>query len=436
MSNIITECLSGNLNIGNQCYQLMKSLFPLCRSLTGQGVRDTLTILSNYLPNLTVHSMPSGTNVFDWTIPQEWNIKDAYVEDSSGEKVIDFKENNLHIVSYSTPIDKSMPLSELEKHLHSIPEQPNAIPYITSYYRPYWGFCLTHQKRSKLKSDIYRVKIDSTLHQGELNYGELIIPGSSTQEVLLSTYICHPSMANNELSGPVVTTMLAQWLCSLDTLKYTYRIIFVPETIGSIAYLSKHHKYLKENVIAGYNITCIGDERCYSFLPSRAGDSLADKAALHALHHIDAKFLKYSWLDRGSDERQFCSPGVDLPIASIMRSKYGTYPEYHTSLDNLDFVTPKGLQGGFQAIKSAIEVIERNSKIHTKILCEPQLGKRQLYPSLGAKETHNPTREILNVLSLADGRSLLEIADYLNLPFTAVLGHAQKLIENDLIEEV
>jgi len=330
-------------SLGDDMHDMAKDLWPICRSITGNGARETLSYIKRQIPELAIHSIPSGTKVFDWEIPDEWIIRSAYIKDKSGKKIIDMMENNLHIVGYSEPIDEWMSLEKLNKYLYSLPDQPNAIPYITSYYERRWGFCLTHIQRQSLKQGDYHVVIDSEIKPGVLNYADVVIPGLSKKEVMLSTYICHPSMANNELSGPIVTTMLAKWIASIENPFYTYRIIFIPETIGSIAYLSRHLQYLKDYVVAGYNITCIGDERCYSYLPSRNGKTLSDRAALHALKYVDPNFKIYTWLDRGSDERQYCSPGVDLPIATIMRSKYGKYPEYHTSLDDLSLITSDGL---------------------------------------------------------------------------------------------
>ena len=423
-------------SVGKQMYAWAKDLFPINRSLTGAGVRETLAYLGKLLPNLTVHEVPSGASAFDWTVPDEWIIRDAYIADEAGNRVVDFQQHNLHVVGYSEPVDKWLDRDELDKHLYSLPDQPDAIPYITSYYVRRWGFCLTHNQREALPSGRYHVVVDSDLKPGVLNYAELILLGETSEEVLLSTYVCHPSMANNELSGPVVTTALAQWLQGLEKRRYTYRIVFVPETIGSIVYLSRNLEHLKRNVIAGFNITCIGDDRCYSYLPSRAGDSLSDQVAQHVLHHTDADFKRCTWLDRGSDERQYCAPGVDLPIATIMRSKYGEYPEYHTSLDDLDLVTPTGLDGGFSALRRAIEIIEQNVYLKATVFCEPQLGKRGLYPSISTKNSGNQVRAMMNLISYCDGsRSLLEIATLIDEPFWGLAPVVEKLVAHGLLEQ-
>jgi len=423
---------------GEKMHKWAADLFNINRSITGPGVRETLVFLSNLIKGLQIKNVASGTKVFDWTVPDEWEIREAFIEDKYGNRIVDFKNNNLHIVGYSVAVDQYMELDELQKYLHSLPEQSDAIPYVTSYYSKSWGFCLTHNQRESLESGKYRVYIDSTISPGVLNYGELIIPGDSKEEVLLSTYICHPSMANNELSGPVVTAALSQWLLSLKKRRYTYRIIFIPETIGSITYLSKNLDYMKENVIAGFVITCIGDNRTYSFLPSRKGGTLADRAALHCLKNSVKKFNEYSYLDRGSDERQYCSPGVDLPVCSIMRSKYDTYPEYHTSLDNLSFISPEGLKGGYDILKKTIRIIEVNDYYKNIFYCEPQLGKRGLYPNLSIKGgSADDLKNLMNLLAYADGEiDLIDLANIINVDIIDLHPIVEKLIDSELIEKV
>ena len=423
--------------IGNEMFDMVKDLFPICRSITGDGVRETLDYIKTKIPELSMHSIPSGSKVFDWEVPDEWSIRDAYIEDSSGKKIIDFKSNNLHVVGYSVPLDEWMSLEKLDNFLHSLPEKPSAIPYVTSYYKKRWGFCLTHNQRLELKNENYHVVIDSEIKPGLLNYADIVLPGKSKKEVLLSTYICHPSMANNELSGPVVAVALVNWLKNLSDRYYTYRIIFVPETIGSIVYLSKHLEHLKKNVIAGFVLTCLGDDRYYSYLPSRRGNTLSDRVAIHVLNNIDPNYKSYSWLQRGSDERQFCSPGVNLPMATIMRSKYDEYPEYHTSLDDLTLVNPKGLEGGFNALKNALWIIENNHLYKVLMNCEPQLGKRGLYPSLSTGNTWSKVETLMNLISYCDGSmDLLEISETIGEDFHSLLPIVEILTKNLIIKKV
>ena len=419
--------------IGEDIHRLAQVLWPLNRSITGDGVRETLRIIQQHLPELTIHEVPSGTPVFDWVVPPEWRIRAAYIVTPDGRRICDFAEHNLHVVGYSVPVDTTLSLAELDGHLHSLPDRPDAIPFVTSYYQERWGFCLTHRQRLQLQEGTYRVVIDSALFDGSLTYGELVLPGSTPQEVFLSTYVCHPSMANNELSGPTVMTFVAKWLRDLPARKYTYRIVLVPETIGSITYLSRHLDWLKTHVIAGFNITCVGDERGYSYVPSRHGATLSDHVARHVLKWIEPRFVTYRWADRGSDERQYCAPGVDLPIASILRSKFERYPEYHTSLDDLvNVVTPAGLAGGYNAVRLSLETIERHCFPRVTVLGEPQLGRRGLYAHLSTPETRVPL--ISNLITWADGtRSLVDIADECGVPVWDLYPLVDQLVAHDLL---
>ena len=423
--------------IGEELYSWAKDLWPYNRSVTGSGVRQTLNYLKNILPELEIKSVKTGYKAFDWEVPKEWIITDAYIKDSKGNKVVDFRNNNLHVVGYSIPVDKMLSLEELDNHLYSSKEQPNVIPYVTSYYKERWGFCLSHNQRLSLKSDQYHVVIKSDLVEGVLNYGELLVKGNIEKEIFISTYICHPSMANNELSGPVVATAIGRYVSELSNRKYSYRLVFIPETIGSLVYISKNLDILKKNVFAGFNLTCIGDELCYSYLPSRNGNTISDRVVKYVLKNIDSEYKKYTWMDRGSDERQYCSPGIDLPIASIMRSKYAEYPEYHTSADNLEFITANGLAGGFLAVKKCIDVLESNEYYRTTVMGEPQLGKRGLYPTISKKGIANNARILVDVFSYCDGAySVLDIAELLELPLEEVFHIISILVSNKLIDKV
>lgn len=404
------------------------------RSLTGPGVRQTLNYLRDLIPGLHVYQVPSGSQVFDWTVPDEWILHDAYIVDPSGKRILDVDDHGLHVLGYSTPIDAEVDLDELQNHLFSLEEIPEAIPYVTSYYERRWGFCLPHNQRVSLLPGKYQVRVDSSLIKGVLNFADVIIPGKSKQEILISTYVCHPMMANNELSGPVVATALARWLENRENY-FTYRFVFVPETIGSIVYLSHHLEHLKQNVVAGYVLTCIGDERAFSFLPSRTGNTLADKAGRSAASFMDPSYSSYSFLDRGSDERQYCSPLADLPVASLMRSKYGTYREYHTSLDDFSVVTRKGLEGGLALVKTALEILEENYVYRAKFVGEPQLGKRGLYPTLSWTGNTSSQNFLTDFLAYADGRNdLLDIATIIGLPAIECAQVGMLLHEHGLVE--
>ena len=391
-----------------------KKLFRLNRSITGYGLRRTLYYIKKEFPNLKIKSLKSNTRVFDWKIPYEWNLKDAYILDKNKKKIIDFKKNNLHIVGYSSSCKKILKKKEILKKIHSLPKSPNAIPYITSYYKNYWGFCETDKNKKKIirkykKEDKFKIFIDSSFNnKGRLNYGEIFLKSSSKQEILISTYICHPSMANNELSGPIVSMSLIKYFLK-KKLKKSLRFIFIPETIGSISFLNKSLKKLKKNLIGGYNLTCIGDEKNHSCIFSKYNNSIADKSLKEAYKKLNIKFKKYSFLERGSDERQYNSPGIDLPIATICRTRFGKFKEYHTSLDNFELVTEKGLTGGFKVAKKAIEILQNKVIPRNKILCEPQLSKRNMYPTLSTKNPkNNLTKKTMDFLQYADGKNDLD----------------------------
>lgn len=422
---------------GHEMMGWMRDLFPICRSLTGDGVRQTLAYISALLPGneLRCHEVPTGTQAFDWVVPKEWNIRDAWLADEMGRRVVDFRDSNLHVVGYSTPVNTRLSLEELQPHLHSLPDQPDAIPYITSYYRENWGFCLTERQRRTLKPGLYHAMIDSTLADGSLTYADLVLPGAIEQEILLSTYICHPSMANNELSGPVVAVALVRWLISRPR-RFTYRVVFAPETIGALVYLSQHIDVLKRNVAVGFILTCMGDDRQFSLLRSRYGNTLADRVAMHAMRHACSPYRTYSYLDRGSDERQYGGPGIDLPVVSVMRSKYGTYPEYHTSLDDMSFVSAEGLQGAFDVMCRCLQTIESNRIPLSRTLGEPQLGRRGLYPQLSTKHSAAAVKTMMNLLAYSDGSNdLVAIADILGEPVWELAPLADRLRDAGVLNE-
>lgn len=402
---------------GKAMYELACELFPIPRSITGQGFRASLEILNKTLGGgiLKFHSIKSGTKVFDWIVPDEWNVKEAYIITPEGEKICDFKKHNLHLLNYSEAIDQEIELEELQDHLYSIEEMPDAIPYVTSYYKRRWGFCLTHNERKKLKKGKYKVYIDAKHDEnGFLDYADFIIPSTqnSKDEILLSTYLCHPSMANNELSGPVVAIFLAKWLLSLKERRYNYRFVIIPETIGSIVYLSKHLEHLKKHVKAGFVLSCLGDDHAYSLIHTPKENTLSDKVALHTLKNKE-NFKAFSFLDRGSDERQYNAPLVNLGIVGVCRTRYGDYDGYHNSKDDLNFISEKGLMGGLQSMQEMILNLEINAVYENTIVCEPNLGKRGLYHTLS---TANDIPLACNFLAYCDGENdIIDIANILNI---------------------
>ena len=392
-------------------------LFPICRSITGNGVRESLMILNELVP-LNIYEVPTGTKCFDWEVPKEWNIKDAFIICPDGRKIAQFKVNNLHIVNYSIPMNCEMMFEDLLPHLHTLPNMPNAIPYYTSYYKENWGFCLSHEEFLTLpKEGKYKVLIDSTLEPGSMTYADAILKGETDKEILFSTYTCHPSMANNELSGPLVQAFLYQQIAAMKNRKYTYRFVFAPETIGIIHYLSKHGEDLKKNLRAGYVLTCCGDAGNLTYKRSRKIDSEADLIAEHILKYSARKHSVIPFAIGGSDERQYCSPGFNLPVGSIIRTKYQTYDEYHTSLDNKDYISFDAMIDTINFIVDVVRAIEINDCYKGTIqYCEPQLGRRNLYTNIGG--TKNRSNEIsnrLHVLNYADGEhSLLKTAELSN----------------------
>ena len=424
-------------SVGVKMYELAEELFPICRSITGEGIRYTLNRLKKEVPQIVLHEIPTGTKVFDWVVPKEWEISEAYIEDMKGNRIVDFQKNNLHVVGYSIPIDAIVSGDELQAHLYSLPEHPDWIPYVTSYYKERWGFCVTENSRKKLTDNQYHVVIKSKLFDGSLTYAELLIPGQVSDEIFFSTYACHPSMANNELSGPVVQIELAKWLLAQKERKYSYRLIWIPETIGSITYLSRHLEEMKKKVIAGYVLTCVGDERAVSYVGSRKENTLADVAAKNILHFMAPDYKYYNFLHRGSDERQYNAPGVDLPVCSICCSKYHEYPEYHTSADDMTLITPKGLERAYDIYKAVIEAIEHNAKYKINCYCEPQLGSRGLYPTESFNRSSVSVQDMMNFIAYADGTmDLFEISELIDVPVSRLHEIAVKLIDAELLLEV
>lgn len=434
MSRLVPENIEWQ-TLGSEMYRLITRLYPICRSITGEGVRETLNIISQYIP-MEMHEVPSGTRVFDWTIPKEWNIKSAYIENSEGKKIIDFENLNLHVLNYSIPVNKHVSLDELKSHLYSLPEYPDLIPYKTSYYQENWGFCMAHSQLLSLKEGDYHVFIDSSLENGSLTYGELLIKGEISDEILISTHVCHPSLCNDNLSGIVISTHLAR-LISNSKPKYSYRFLFIPGTIGSITWLKMNEKKVKK-IKYGLVITLLGDDSDFTYKKSRKGNTAIDRAVELYLKTNNKPSALIDFVPYGYDERQYCSPGFDLPVGCFTRKPYGEFPEYHTSADNLEFVKPDRLSESLQAVAGILDILENNNTyINLNPKCEPQLGKYGLYDKLGGtNESKISQLALLWVLNYSDSfNSLLDIALKSKIKFGIIKIAADALCECNLLKK-
>lgn len=426
---------------GQRMYDLAGRIFPICRSITGKGLRETLALLSEYIredggPELVLHEVPSGTQVFDWTVPKEWVIREAYIEDRFGNRVVDMAENNLHVMGYSTAVDRWVELEELKQYVYTQPDQPDVIPYVTSYYKERYGFCMSERQKNALPAGRYHMYIDSEMIDGTLTCAEAVLPGASKEEILFTSYVCHPSMANNECSGPALLTELIRYVNAIENRKYTYRFLLNPETIGAITYLSRNYRRLKENLKAGVVLSCVGDDGDYSLIHTRYGNTITDKGLASILKY-QPRYKEYSFLRRGSDERQYNAPGIDLPVAGFCRSKYGTFPEYHTSADDMDFISPAGLQGSYDVMTQWIDAMEWNANYKVTVLCEPQLGKRGLYPTVSQKGTYDAVSATVDLIAYADGTNdLFDISERIHVPAGRLVEVVRKLRENHLLEVV
>lgn len=436
MIDLRTELsIKETLELGRGLHEFAAELYPICRSITGDGIRETLRRIQKVIP-LELSEVKSGTRVFDWEVPKEWNIRDAYIKDASGRKIVDFKDHTLHVLNYSLPFHGRLPLSELRKHLHTLPEHPDWIPYRTSYYKPDWGFCLAHHQLSALEDGEYEVHIDATLEDGHLTYGECYLPGRSTDEVLISVHACHPSLANDNLSGLTVATALAKLLQGRD-LRYSYRFLFIPGTIGAITWLACNREVVSR-ISHGLVLTCIGDEGGFHYKKSRRGDAEIDRAMAHVLRHCGEPSEVLEFSPYGYDERQYCSPGFNLPVGCLMRSVWGTFPEYHTSADDLSFIHPERLAGSLSLCATVLDVLEHNGiYLNQNPHCEPQLGKRNLYRSTGGESIETEINARLWVLNFSDGHhDLLDIAERSGLQFSAIHNAAQLLLESKLLAKI
>jgi aminopeptidase-like protein len=422
--------------VGREIYKLACELYPICRSITGNGLRQSLRILQQHIP-LELNEVPTGTNVFDWTIPKEWNINDAYVKNAVGEKVIDFKESNLHVLNYSVPVRRKIPLTELREHIYTLPDKPDWIPYRTSYYKENWGFCARHRTLEELEDGEYEVLIDSTLEPGSLTYGEYFLKGEREEEVLISCHCCHPSLCNDNLSGMALSTFLAKILTYRD-LHYSYRFLFIPGTIGSITWLSLNEDQAFR-IQHGLVVTCVGDPGKLTYKRSRRGNAEIDRAAIHVLKYSGQEYEIVDFYPYGYDERQYCSPGFNLAVGSLTRTPHGRYPEYHTSADNLDLVQPEYLGDSIGKYLDVIEILENNKMyLNANPKCEPQLGKRGLYTVFGGRKGDSAFElAMLWVLNMSDGlHTLLDIAEMSSLAFPSIKEAAEVLLDHNLLIEV
>lgn len=423
--------------VGTEMHQLMSELYPLCRSITGDGIRETLKIIGAHI-SLAVNEVPTGTKVFDWTIPKEWNVKGGYIKNSKGEKVVDFKDSNLHVLNYSVPVHKKLPLKELKKHLFTMPEHPDWIPFRTSYYQEAWGFCMTHNQFLTLinEEEMYEVLIDSSLKDGHLSYGEYFIRGEKQDEVLISCHVCHPSLCNDNLSGVVIAVFLAKYLTKIAT-RYSYRFLFIPATIGSIAWLALNESTVTK-IKHGLVAACLGDSGKFTYKKSRMANAEIDRTVKNVLKNSGSDYEIIEFFPYGYDERQYCSPGFNLPIGCLMRTPHGRYAEYHSSADNLAFVQPQNLADSFFLYQTVFGVLENNKKyLNTNPKCEPQLGKRGLYQKIGGQsESKTQQLAMLWILNLSDGNNcLLDISDRSNLAFDLIKDTTEILLENGLLSE-
>ncbi len=437
---------------GQRIYDFAAQIFPYFRSITGEGVRQTLNAIEEYITfsgesssdnypvKMTVTEVPTGSEAFDWTVPKEWVIREAYIEDEDGNHIIDAKEHNLHVLGYSTPVDEWVSLEELKEHVYTEPSQPEVIPYVTSYYKERFGFCMSQNRLDSLREGKYHMYVDSELIDGSLTIGEVVIPGRTDKEVFFSTYFCHPSMGNNECSGLALQSELIRYVARMPHREYTYRFVFIPETIGSITYLSRPGKLeeLKDKVVSGFVLSCVGDDNDYSIVESRYANTLADKVLKNVLMHKTAgNFSDYPYSKRGSDERQYNAPGVNLPVVCFCRSKFGEFPEYHTSADDMTYISPEGFEGSYEVMTKVIEALENNATYQVTVLCEPQLGKRGLYSTISRKGTYDFVMIQRDVIAYSDGQNdVIDLSNRIGIPVSDILDVIKPLAENGLLKAI